>query len=62
MADEVDLANELVEQEMARRLRELNKQAVPENDTGSCWFCGEAVPDNRRWCSAECRDLDPRSK
>ena len=30
---------------------------IPLNDTGFCLTCGEPVPDQRRWCDAECRDM-----
>ena len=30
---------------------------IPVNDTGFCLTCGEPVPDQRRWCDAECRDM-----
>jgi hypothetical protein len=26
------------------------------NESGLCWTCDDFVEDNRRWCSAECRD------
>ena len=62
MADDADLANDLIELQLQAKLKEATEKPVPENDTGLCWCCGEPVPDNRRWCSAECRDIDTRSK
>lgn len=32
-------------------------QAIPVNESGQCWQCGDKVPDNRRWCGADCRDI-----
>jgi RNA polymerase-binding transcription factor DksA len=29
---------------------------IPKNLSGLCWTCGAPVPDERRWCCAECRD------
>jgi RNA polymerase-binding transcription factor DksA len=62
MADDADLANDLIELQLKSKLDEIGSQAIPENDTGACLYCGEPVPDSRRWCSAECRDLDTRRK
>lgn len=30
---------------------------IPTNTTGKCLVCGEDVPDERRWCDADCRDM-----
>lgn len=57
MADEVDVANENVEKSIEARIKYAAAQKIPENTTGECWFCGKAVPDSRRWCDADCRDL-----
>lgn len=62
MADEADIANDLMELAIKNKLKEISTTEVPSNDTGECLFCGEPVPDTRRWCCAECRDMDIRSR
>lgn len=59
MADEIDIANEQVQKALDATMRTLDTK-VKENDTGLCVWCGEPVPDKRRWCSAECRDEQER--
>ena len=57
MADEADLANEELEQQLKRTLDSVNTE-IPTNDTHKCIWCGNAIKqkDGRRWCSTECRD------
>jgi RNA polymerase-binding transcription factor DksA len=65
MADEVDLANELVELSLKRKLIEIGAKSIPENDTGVCLGCGEPIEGVRRWHNAECRgywELESRRK
>ena len=59
MADEIDQANDQVQKALDATMRTINT-TVKENDTGKCVWCGEAVPDKRRWCSVECRDEQER--
>jgi hypothetical protein len=58
MPDIVDQASDqyqvILDSEIAEARRHLE---VPINNTGKCWCCQEPVPDFRRWCDAECRDL-----
>jgi len=63
--DEIDLTQSRLEQELARRLAEVQRRAAQplEQGSGRCWHCGaevvfcaalhDAVP---RWCDADCRD------
>lgn len=55
MADEVDIANDLVDRITQAAVTAAGLTSIPVNDTGKCWNCGEAVSDGRRWCSADCR-------
>ncbi|MDR2092328.1 MAG: DUF2116 family Zn-ribbon domain-containing protein [Azoarcus sp.] len=54
MADIIDLANATAEKIAADALH----QRKPEGPmpTGVCLYCGEPLPDGRRWCDANCRD------
>ena len=61
MADEIDIANEQVQKALEATMRTINTE-VKENDTGECIWCGTAIKDKRRWCSAECRDEHERFK
>lgn len=60
MADDADLATDLIELALKNKLKEIGSKSIPANDTGECLYCGEPVPDTRRWCCAECRDMDNR--
>lgn len=55
MVDEIDKANEQVEHHMTEALKKINT-IIPKNKTGKCIWCGTEVEDERRWCSAICRD------
>jgi hypothetical protein len=55
MADDVDVANDRIEQLTQAALTMIDTR-VPDNDTGECIWCNEPVNDKRRWCCAECRD------
>lgn len=62
MADEADVANDYVENEMKRCLSAVNLTREVE-PTGECLNCGDTVKGERRWCSAYCtRDWENRSK
>lgn len=52
--DEADLAQEEIEREQDRLMR--IRRPVGPQSTGECLWCGEPLPDGRRWCDAECRD------
>jgi hypothetical protein len=54
MADEIDRANDLAQQLLDATLTQ--KKPVGPSPTGACLWCGEPLPDGRRWCSPECRD------
>lgn len=57
MADEADVANDHLQKITDAAIASINT-TIPINLTGECIWCGEAVPDDRRWCSADCRDAD----
>ena len=54
MADFADLGSAREQQDLELALQ----QRKPEGPcaTGVCLYCGWALPDGRRWCSASCRD------
>jgi RNA polymerase-binding transcription factor DksA len=56
---DVDLSSEREQLLLDARIRDIRAQVggIPENNSGHCWTCGEPVPDKRRWCSADCRDI-----
>lgn len=56
MADIVDLANDVVEQTTALKIKEASGSGLEVEATGECLLCGEPLPDGRRWCDAEHRD------
>tara|TARA_R100001530_G_scaffold41634_2_gene31857 strand:- start:464 stop:649 length:186 start_codon:yes stop_codon:yes gene_type:complete len=55
MVDEVDKANEQLEKSIENTLKNIDT-TIPKNNTGKCLSCGLDVKDERRWCSADCRD------
>lgn len=52
--DEVDIANDGAERELAAILSA--RRPKPVKATGACLFCGEPLPGDQRFCDAECRD------
>jgi hypothetical protein len=57
MADEIDRANEYMEVITDIAIKNAAAEAkVAPNLSGKCTWCGEDVPDTRRWCSTDCRD------
>jgi predicted lipoprotein with Yx(FWY)xxD motif len=56
MSDDVDIANDMIQTEMAIRISQVQRKKVNmfSNTTGKCLWCAEKVSDGRRWCSAEC--------
>jgi hypothetical protein len=54
MADEADRANDLAKQLLGTALAQ--KKPVGPSATGACLWCGEPLPDGRRWCWPECRN------
>jgi hypothetical protein len=56
VADEVDLASDMMEAQISRAVAKAAGQEIPKNTTGKCLNCREAVKDERRWCDAECRE------
>jgi hypothetical protein len=58
MADDIDKANDQAQLILDAQIK-LNKKDVNPyaNESGFCWECDAPVPDGRRWCSIECRDV-----
>ena len=59
MADDIDVANEQVQKALDATMKTIQTK-IEDNNTGKCIWCGDAVPDKRRWCSVECRDEQER--
>lgn len=54
--DSVDMAQN-IEAVIEKNNRYQSKKYVANaTPTGFCLFCEEPVPENRRWCNADCRD------
>lgn len=62
MADEIDLASDMMEAQISRAVANAAGQEIPINPTGKCLNCREPVKDGRRWCDAECREEYERRK
>lgn len=54
MADDADLANDLIELQLQAKLKEATEKPVPENDTEYCLNCGEKLTIKKRWCDSDC--------
>jgi RNA polymerase-binding transcription factor DksA len=48
MADEIDLANDLIDGEVSRALSRIRKQAYNEEGAEFCVECGETIPKERQ--------------
>ena len=62
MADEIDLASDMMEAQISRAVAKAGGQEIPTNHTGKCLYCREPVEDGRRWCDADCREEYERRK
>lgn len=56
MADPVDRAAALNEYMQEKQLEAARVKGPEVHATGYCLNCGEDMPDNQRWCDADCRD------
>lgn len=56
MSDEVDFANDIVEQTIQNAINASGAFKSGIKYTGSCFNCGEALAMPKRWCGADCRD------
>ncbi len=56
MADEIDLANDLIDSEVSRALSKLRQHTASDSEGSKhCIECGDTIPDARRkmgfkWC------------
>lgn len=59
MSDIIDNANDLVELTDSLAVKAIRNNLKPEAVfTGTCLWCGEEhLPEPKRWCDADCRDL-----
>jgi len=54
MADDADIAADLMEREMELMLR--HRAETGPHHTGYCLWCGARLRSPLRWCDADCRD------
>jgi hypothetical protein len=54
MADEADLTADRMEKEEELRRRLVRKPELPP--CGVCYFCGEDVGSDKKFCNAECAE------
>ena len=56
VADDIDLANEMLDAQISRAVATAGKLEIPTNPSGKCLNCYEPVKEGRRWCDADCRE------
>ena len=59
MSDEIDIANERRDQELANRIANFQYQlehAVSTFEAGRCRNCDDKLDDGRNYCDETCRD------
>ncbi len=56
MADDIDLANEMLDAQISRAVATAGKLEIPTNPSGKCLNCYEPAKEGRRWCDADCRE------
>ena len=54
--DTVDAANQAIEHDLKISLARAHKTETDIIANGYCHTCGHPIPDNQRWCDADCRD------
>jgi len=59
MSDEVDTSNDRWDMYVSMMINNAGCIAAkPEVEAvGTCLCCGDELPEGRRWCDADCRDL-----
>jgi hypothetical protein len=57
MSDEVDVSNDRWDMYVSMMINKAGCGAAEAVATGECLCCGEELPEGRRWCDADCRDL-----
>lgn len=58
--DDLDITQERMEAEEARRRAAFKPVEIPEG-TGTCQWCGDSVLGAGRWCGPRCRDDDVKA-
>lgn len=54
--DDIDRANDRIELETERMIKEARKSQPEALPTGACLYCRDEVKPGFRWCCPECRD------
>lgn len=54
--DEIDIAQETTERNLAHAIRKAQTAAAEAKPRGRCLFCEEAIWKGWRWCDSQCRD------
>lgn len=54
MADEIDRAQDHIEQQLAFAF--MTRQREQIRPVGRCWYCKETLTETMLFCSSECRD------
>lgn len=65
MADDIDKASDQAQMILDKQIQQARKLASVnpfENMSGICYECDAPVPDGRRWCSIECRDVAEKNQ
>lgn len=57
VADEIDLANDMLDIQISRAVAKAAGLEIPVNKSGRCLYCDEPLNEGRRWCNADCREL-----
>lgn len=60
--DIVDLGNDRAQEFIDDCIAAARRGPKGEAGIGLCLFCGESLPDLRRWCDVDCRDLWDREQ
>ncbi len=55
MSDDIDRANEEIQNRLEETLNSIEAEETPINNTGKCLWCENPLTDTRRWCSKECQ-------
>jgi len=55
-----DFDRSLEQQELILEAERNHRKPTGPAPTGWCLWCGEDVAEGKRWCDADCRDMDQK--